>query len=465
MRSLFLVLLSLCVSLVASAAVAPLQERADILSPENDPFYKAPQGWKDEKPGAILRSRKIEAALLTVDKINVEAAYQILYRTTGTHESDPAVTVTTVLVPYNAKRDKLVTHLTYVDADGSQCSLSYAIRKGSELPGDLALLHQTLLLEQTLEAGYIMTLPDYQGKNRAFGAGRLEGRQTLDSIRATLDFDKLNLKKKSPVVVSGYSGGAIASGWTAQLASTYAPELNTVGYAMGGTPANMTGTMVKLDGGLFSAFAVAGVAGLAYAYDDILEWLSPRLTAKGRRAIEFARSQCMIPTLLRYPFSKLQSDDFVKGGANMLHVPAVRNVLDTLVMGASKKETPNAPVFMYHSKNDEVIPYDDAIKAGRNWASHGAHVTFVTNTNPILEHLTTEFVNLPNLLFFFEDRFANKSFPKGFHHKTIDSPLNEPRVQQQALKDLVDIIQNILGDKLGPADAKFKAYIRKHAHN
>lgn len=464
MRSLFLVLLSLCVSLVASAAVAPLQERADILSPENDPFYKAPQGWKDEKPGAILRSRKIEAALLTVDKINVEAAYQILYRTTGTHESDPAVTITTVLVPYNAKRDKLITHLTYVDADGSQCSLSYAIRKGSELPGDIALLHQTLLLEQALEAGYIMTLPDYQGKNRAFGAGRLEGRQTLDSIRATLDFDKLNLKKKSPVVVSGYSGGAIASGWTAQLASTYAPELNTVGYAMGGTPANMTGTMIKLDGGLFSAFAVAGVAGLAYSYDDILEWASPRLTAKGRRAIDFARNQCLVPTLLRYPFSKLLSDDFVKGGANMLHVPAVRNVLDTLVMGVSKKETPNAPVFMYHSKNDEVIPYDDAIKAGRDWASHGADVTFVTNTNPILEHLTTEFVNVPNLLFFYEDRFANKSFPKGFHHKTIDSPLNEPRVQQQHLKNLVDIIQNILGDKLGPADAKFKAYIRKHSH-
>ena len=161
MRSLLLVFVALCVRLVAAAAVAaPLERRADILSPKNDPFYKAPEGWESEAPGTVLRSRKIVPTLLTFDKINVEHAYEILYRTTGTFESDPAVTVTTVLVPYNAKRDKLVNALTYVDADGSECALSYSIRKGSEFPGDIVKDYQLLLVEQILEAGYIVTLPD-----------------------------------------------------------------------------------------------------------------------------------------------------------------------------------------------------------------------------------------------------------------------------------------------------------------
>lgn len=236
MRSLLLVLVALCVRLVAAAAVtAGVERRADIPPPKDDPFYKAPDGWEDEAPGTVLRSRTIVPALFTVDEIEVEHSYEILYRTTGTHESDPAVTATTVLVPYNAKRDKLVNALTYVDADGSECALSYTIRKGSNFPGDIVEDYQLLLLQQVLEAGYIVTLPDYEGKNRAFGVGPLAGRQSLDGIKATLNFDRLNLKANSPVVTTGYSGGAIASGWTAALQPSYGSSINAKGFAMGGS--------------------------------------------------------------------------------------------------------------------------------------------------------------------------------------------------------------------------------------
>ena len=37
----------------------------------------------------------------------------------------------------------------------------------------------------------------------------------------------------------GYSGGAISTGWAGALLSTYAPELNVVGAAHGGTPASL----------------------------------------------------------------------------------------------------------------------------------------------------------------------------------------------------------------------------------
>ena len=465
MRSLLLVLVALCVRLVAAAAVtAGVERRADIPPPKDDPFYKAPEGWESEAPGTVLRSRKIVPTLLTFDKINVEHAYEILYRTTGTFESDPAVTATTVLVPYNAKRDKLVNALTYVDADGSECALSYSIRKGSEFPGDIVKDYQLLLVEQILEAGYIVTLPDYQGKNRAFGVGPLAGRQSLDGVKATLQFDRLNLKANSPVVTTGYSGGAIASGWTAALHPSYASSVNAKGFAMGGTPANITGTLLKLDKGLFSAFAIAGLTGISYANDNLLEWLSPRLTAKGRRAIEFARSHCLVSTLLRYPFSRVVSDDFIRGGSHLLEEPIVTNILKDYVMGAKKSQTPSAPVFMYHGVNDEVIPYGDAIKAGEMWAAHGADVLFQSNTFPTLGHATTEMVNVPNVLFFIEDRFANKPFAKGYRHEYINNPLDNARVREQGLQDLVDQIENIVGDKIGPNDRAIREHIRAHAH-
>lgn len=464
MRS-FVALLLLCLQLVASAAVvAPLAGRADISSPKTDPFYDAPEGWKSEEPGAVLRSRKIVPTLLSVDRIQVEHAYEILYRTTGTHESDPAVTVTTVLVPYNAQRDKLVNALTYVDAGGAKCALSYTIRKGSDFGEGLAQDYQLLLLEQVLEAGYIVTLPDYEGENRAFGVGPLAGRQSLDGIKATLNFDRLNLKKNTAVVTMGYSGGAIASGWTAALQPTYGASINAKGFAMGGTPANMTGTMQKLDRGPFSAFGIAGVTGIAYANDEVLEWLSPRLTAKGRRAVEFARTHCMVATLLRYPFSRILSEDFIHGGTHLLETPVVANVLKNYVMGAKKSQTPTAPVFMYHGLNDEVIPYHDALRAGEMWGDHGADVLFQTNTLPTLGHATTELVNVPNVLFFIQDRFADKPFPKGYRHEYINNPLDSARVRQQGLQNLADIIRNIVGDKIGPNDQAILEHIRAHAN-
>jgi hypothetical protein len=78
----------------------------------------------------------------------------------------------------------------------------------------------------------------------------------LDSMRAVANFKStLGLNTSTPKIVGyGYSGGAIATGWAASLISSYAPELKVLGWASGGTPANLTGTPVFLDGGLYASF-------------------------------------------------------------------------------------------------------------------------------------------------------------------------------------------------------------------
>jgi hypothetical protein len=95
--------------------------------------------------------------------------------------------------------------------------------------------------------GWVVTIADHEGPNSAFISGRLSGRAILDSIRATKAFNTIKLDSGVKTVMWGYSGGASAIGWAAAIHSSYAPELNIVGAAHGGTPANLTAAALYLN--------------------------------------------------------------------------------------------------------------------------------------------------------------------------------------------------------------------------
>lgn len=445
--------------LATAAHLAPLGKRADILSPENDPFYKPPSGWKSEEPGTVLRSRKVKPSLLTAIEIKVEHAYEVLYRTTGTYDNDPSYTVTTILVPYNAKRDRLVAPLTFMDASGIKCAPSYAIRKGSEFPGDLSLNYQVLLVEQILEQGFISTLPDYQGPNRVHPVGPLEGRQTLDGIKATINYDKLNLHKDTKVVTSGYSGGAIAASWAAQLHPSYAPSLNAVGFTVGGTPVNETEAFEHQDNTKSSSWIFSGFVGLAYAYPELLEWVTPRLTKEGRKMFNFLRDNCLVETGQKYKHKKLFSEKYIRGGSNLLHEPIFVHILNQLNLGVNKTLTPSAPVLMVHALDDSSTNYTAPQRVAKWWAERGADVTLQLDTDPRINHPQTQLANVPTMILFMKERFAGKPFPKGFKREFVAKPLEDKRFIQAGLGVLVEAIKNLLGGKIGPANKKLNSHV------
>lgn len=75
-------------------------------------------------------------------------------------------------------------------------------------------------MEGFLDRGYIINVPDYEGQRDSFGSGYDAAYCTLDSMRAVLKFSKtLKMVKTDQVKIIGwgYSGGAIAIGWSAQL--------------------------------------------------------------------------------------------------------------------------------------------------------------------------------------------------------------------------------------------------------
>jgi hypothetical protein len=274
---------------------------------------------------------------------------------------------------------------------------------------DLISSVQLLLVQAYLLDGYIVQSPDYEGPDAAFGAGRLAGMGVLDSMRAVANFkDTLGFTTSTPKIVGhGYSGGAIATGWAASLLSSYAPELKVLGWAQGGTPANLTGTAVFIDGTTFAGFLPQAFVGLSVdsAYGAQLDPLFDRImTPKGREVLNAAEQICGVEDLATFTFGQIQSTDIQILGNQVFMDPIFANVLAQNVMGVNSHETPKAPVYMYHAVPDEVIPYANASTLYSDWCADGASVHFTTY--PSGGHLTTEILGFVGAFKFVKAAFA-----------------------------------------------------------
>jgi len=141
----------LCLFLLAYTSAEVLERSPRPQTPDKDPFYDPPSGWEEKEHGTILRSRKVDIAFFQIAKVKYQAAYEILYRTSRTEEDQPSTTVTTVIVPENAKKDKLVNMNVYVDANGARCVPSYVLQRNARLATDPALSYQQVLFSTILD--------------------------------------------------------------------------------------------------------------------------------------------------------------------------------------------------------------------------------------------------------------------------------------------------------------------------
>ncbi|MFD0363189.1 lipase family protein [Nocardia sp. GCM10030253] len=236
------------VAMLATLAVLPMfsfaegpAARADtaLLLPTDDPFYRAAGSLANIAPGTVLKTRTVGLAP-TGTQLPLEAT-QVLYRTTG-QRGEPAATVATIIRPPTTSGVlRIVSYQGAYDALGARCDPSYTLRGG----GALAVA-DTPLFAAYLAAGFTIVTSDYEGTELAYGAGRKSGYATLDGIRAALN--ALSAPSSTPVGMSGFSGGSIATEYAAELAPTYAPELDIVGAAIGGYPVDLANTVAYING-------------------------------------------------------------------------------------------------------------------------------------------------------------------------------------------------------------------------
>lgn len=434
-----------------------LEVRASLPYPADDPFYSPPDGWKDKPLGTILRKRKVE--INSFFGLNLQEAWQLLYRTSYVTKDQPTTSVTTIMVPYNAKRNRLLVSGEFEDANGPQCAPSYTYRAGVQSdPSATVNMAATI---PYLKEGYIVTVPDKESRKGAFASGHVEGHQTLDATRATLAFDHLNLTKDIRIAGQGYSGGAIQTGWAASLKPTYAPELPFVGWYAGGPPTNLTSLILSINKGIFSAFLLGGVAGLSDTYPEMNDYIEEVATQEMKDALDYIRTHCLVDDLLKYPFQDIFDYKWTTKGPDVLDDPRIQKVLSDLTMGVKEEQTPDAPVLIVSGKVDEISPNESAEKTARSWCNYGGSVEFVDYDTDLSAHFITQVTATTRAFKWVRDRLEGKPLPKRcIFTKSYDVILDVEELGDQYV-DILKMIDGFAGDKIGPGDKILISKLKK----
>jgi hypothetical protein len=364
--------------LVSITLIAPTAAGASTPNPPGkDPFYtytgRVP--LKQISPGTVLKKRSIDVALGTTS--TPLTAEQLLYRTTG-QLGEPTVTVTTVLQPTPVPvLSRIVEYLSFYDGLGAQCDPSYTLAGGN--PGaanEEEVEEEELLINWYLANGYIVTVPDFEGSTSLdWMAGHESGYEALDAVRATESYLKL-VTKSTPVGLTGYSGGAVAANWASELAPSYAPDIDIVGVAEGGIPANYSDMFEYINGTAEYSAAIPGVLiGLTRAYNvDLNRFLSPY----GLQVVQQEDQTCMGSVFGDYPGLTVQQilkpkyRDFFKAGVLL-------RLLDDQLMGTAPGH-PTEPLLMavgnVDGTGDGVMVAADVEALAHKYCEEGVPVQF-----------------------------------------------------------------------------------------
>jgi hypothetical protein len=384
----FLVVLA---ALLLGATVASPAEAAPAWPPhpDSDPFYAQPSPMPDVPPGSVLATRPVTIRALAIP-VPVRA-WQVKYLSTDT-KGAPAANIATVIKPLVGQR-KLVSYQTAYDGLDADCAPSYAFATGVNPPA-----YEEAAILPLLLAGYTVVTADYEGPRYQWTAGVNSGHGVLDGIRAAQQFTGLGTA--TPTALWGYSGGALASQWANELASTYAPELNLVGVAAGGVPADIEAIARAIDGTALSGVYFGATVGLARAYPEID--IDSLLNERGEEAFRTLGGQCIGEFAVSFAFQRMR--DYVTV-PELLDVPAIRTVIAENTMG---QRLPDAPTYIYQGTHDElaITPPVDALVG--KYCGMGASVKYVKILG---EHITTAGTGVPGALAYLNARLAGKSAP------------------------------------------------------
>ncbi|MBJ8347403.1 triacylglycerol lipase [Antrihabitans sp. YC2-6] len=417
------------------------------MPPELDPgFYRPAQGIVASKqPGEIIAARQVHLAYAAVLPINMDA-WQLSFRSTNTR-GEPIPAVTTVMKPRTPAVGSrpLLSYQFAEDSLGQYCRPSYLSQVGSI--GPLAGSSETTSLFAVpiaaAQMGWAVVVTDTQGPDQAFGAGPLQGQITLDGIRAAENFAPMQLDgADTKVGLTGYSGGALATGHAAELHSTYAPELNIVGVAEGGIPADVRAALKMARGNAGSGIIFAGAVGARREYPALDNLFDNYLTPAGQLMVAAKENLCQVPTSLVLPFVDL---DDIFTIPNPFDDPRAVEVMDQIAMGHS---VPDMPMFMLHANPDWLLPIAPVNALVDNYCSDPtARVQYLRDH--FSEHLTLDVFAIPLFMKFLADRFAGIPAVQGCTIDDAGSVLLAPELWTTLLPQIGPFMLNLLGKPVG----------------
>lgn len=370
--------------------------------PSKDPFYEPPAGFQHAAPGTVLRSRDVELGFLGLIPQRVRAT-QLLYRTTD-RNGQPEATVTTVLVPARHSHSQprhVVSYQCAIDAVTSRCFPSYALRRRAKALGALAQW-EYLLMAAAVAEGWVVSVPDHEGRDGMWGTPHEPGHRVLDGLRATLNFERFGLATDSKVGLWGYSGGGLASAWAAETHADYAPELNIVGAVLGSPVGNLGNTFRRLNGTRYSGLPSLVISALAKTYPGLGRVVEEHATDHGRATLKRLETMTTAEAVIR--MFRADMDDLVHPPLEqVLSMPEVQEVFEAIRLG---RTAPTPPVLIVQAVHDSIINVDDIDELAHLYNEGGANVTY--HRDKFSEHLLLHPMSAPMTLRWLIDRFADR---------------------------------------------------------
>ncbi|MBW8482015.1 lipase family protein [Actinomadura parmotrematis] len=403
-------------ALAAPLAAAPAEAAAPAgCTASDDQIYAA--GTVQGSPGDLLACR--EVTLAGVSNPPGNKAWKVRYVSTDAAGAKIAVTGT-VAVP-TAAWTKGGSRPTVAFApgtlgSGAQCAFS------KQLTGQYVDMYEGDNIATFLKAGDAIAATDgvgyTKGATHTYVNGPNAGHALLDAVRASRQIPGGGLQADGKVGISGYSEGGHASLWGAQLAKSYAPELNVVGAAAGGVPGDLKVTAKALNGAIFAGFLADALVGLHAQYPDMP--FDELLNDQGRKAVKDATSNCLLGTLAvfagarveNYTTAKLTLDQLyaLKGPGGVTWSEIVdRQRLGVGIgpAGSGAAYEIGFPVYQYRGWLEEIIPHETEDATHAAYCKAGVNTTW-TNAYPS-EHLSTDWAAAQDVTSFLNDRFAGKT--------------------------------------------------------
>jgi hypothetical protein len=374
-------------------------------STDSDAFYAQPNPFPNLAHGTILASRSVTYAPVGASMSN--KAYQLKFVSCDRY-NEPIAAVATVVMPLvpASGAEPLLAQSFAEDALGPQCAPSHGVT-GSTADSNITIDYT--VPTSALASGWTMVFPDHEGPYSEYVAGPVEGHIVLDAIAAAEAFAPLGLNAKTPVGMYGYSGGAEATAWAASMQQAYEPNINMVGVASGGTPADVIGAFSAVDGttaldeldnvGFFDILYMSAV-GVNRAYPT---FLSPTLNAKGISTAEAMENGCVgkYSDGSSGPTGHFADYQTV---SNWLSLPADIAVAaeDSLPQPGVR---PIANYFLYQSADDEIIPVAGVDNLVAKWCAAGSTIEYFRDPAGG-DHNSMAVIGMPLVVSYFTSRFG-----------------------------------------------------------
>jgi pimeloyl-ACP methyl ester carboxylesterase len=373
---------------------APAGAATTLPPPEGDAFYTPPSPLPAGQPGDIIWARPFDGP-------SGAQSYEVLYLSTAVDGQPVAVSGVVIApgaaapaAPAEGRSVLSWAHGTTGLGDACAPSKQYVTGKATE----------ELLAQVAVSRGYVYTATDYQGLgppgDHPYAVGLSEGRNVLDAARAAERLAGTGATPTSKVLIWGHSQGGGAAAFAAELAPTYAPDLDVVG-AIAGAPATELGTVQQAnDGGPAFGFALMALVGFHAAYPELS--YDTVLNAAGQQAVAAIDNECSDAIGSTYAGKHLA--DFTI--ASPADAPGWKDAYAANEAGQVK--TP-VPIFLYQGDQDQIIPVAVSETLLQKYCALG--VTVSRKTYPGTDHISVIPAALTDILAFANDRLAGRPAP------------------------------------------------------